>query len=416
MTDVLYTHLDNGLTVILKRMTHAPVGSFWIHYGVGSRNERTGETGISHFVEHMLFKGTPTFPGHVLKRAIEREGGSWNASTGMDATRYHETLPVEHLDMALRIESDRMVNALFDTDDVESERTVIISEREGRENSPGWRLSEELDAIAFRVHPYHHAILGDMADLRAMTRDQLYQHYRTYYVPNNAIAVAAGDFDPETLLGRIRELFGPIPAGPTPPPVTRVEPPQQGERRVHLRGAEPTSFIQIGFHTPDASHADYYPLVMLDAILDGAAAQHRSSRLYRALVDTELATGVGSGFGATLDPYLFSFDATVREEKAIADVEAALLAEIERAQSEGVQEWELTKALKQIRAGMAYAEETVTGQASRLGFAELIGDYQFFAKKLDCLQTVTPADVQRVATTYLTAKNRVVGWYTPEKT
>ena len=415
VTAPLYTRLANGLTVILQRTTHAPVASFWVYYRVGSRNERTGETGLSHFVEHMLFKGTPTFPGHAVKQAIEREGGFWNGYTGSDSTRYFETLPVEHLDLALRIESDRMAHALFDPDDVKSERTVIISEREGHENSPGWRLSEEVRALAFRVHPYHHMVIGDKPDLETITRDQLYQHYRTYYVPNNAIVVAAGDFEPTSLLARIEELFGPLPAGAPVPTFQRVEPPQAGERRVHLTGPDPTAFLQMAYHTPDVSHTDYVPLVMLDILLDGAAPQHRATRLYRALVQTELATSVSSSQGSNLDPFLFYLSATVREGCAIEAVEAALLQAVERVQNDGVEERELARGIKQMRAGAAYAVETVTGQASRLGTAESLGDYRLFDTLVDRLQEVTPADVRRVAQTYLVAKNRTVGWYTPDK-
>lgn len=414
MTDPLYTTLDNGLTVILKRMTHAPVASFWIFYRVGSRNERTGETGISHFVEHMLFKGTPTFPAQSLKRAIEREGGVWNGMTSMDSTKYYATLPVERLDLALRIESDRMRNALFDPDDVESERTVIISEREGHENSPGWRLGEEVRALAFRVHPYHHAIIGDKADLRTITRDQLYRHYQTYYAPNNAIVVASGDFAPDVLLARIADLFGVIPAAAPPPPVTRAEPPMAGERRVHLTGPDPTAFVHMAYRTPSVSDPDYYSLTMLDAILDGASAQHRSSRLYQALVETELATAVSSSYGASLDPYLFSFSATVRDGESPADIEAALQREIERVAGEPVAEREMAKALKQVQAQIAYVTETVGGQASRLGTAEILGDYRMLDRLLARLQAVTAADIQRVAATYLVPTQRVIGWYTPQ--
>ncbi len=415
MTDPLYTHLDNGLTVILQRATHAPVASFWVTYRVGSRNERSGETGISHFVEHLLFKGTPQFSARALKRAIEREGGTWNGMTGMDATKYYATLPAERLDLALRIESDRMVNARFDAADVQSERTVIIAEREGHENSPGWRLGEEMRALAFRVHPYHHAIIGDKADLQTLSRDQLYQHYRTYYVPNNAIVTAAGAFDPQALLARIEDLFGSLPGGPPPPPVTRQEPPQQGERRVHLVGPDPTAYVHLAYHTPAVHHPDYLPLVMLDVILDGAAPQRRSSRLYRALVETELATHVSSTYGASLDPYLFQFFATVREGRSPADVEAALRDVVAAVAAQPVTEAELAKAVKQMRAHMTYSVETAAGRAARLGSGESLGDYRFFDTLAGRLETVTAEAVQRVAQTYLTPTTSVVGWYTPER-
>ncbi|MBZ0310010.1 MAG: insulinase family protein, partial [Anaerolineae bacterium] len=187
--------LENGLVVLLKELHSAPLISFWVFYRVGSRNEQTGQTGISHWVEHMMFKGTPRYPAGVLDREIDRNGGIWNAQTSFDYTAYYETLPADRIDLAIEAEADRMVNAVFDPEEVDSERTVIISERQGSENSPMFWLNEEVQGMAFRVHPYHHTIIGDMADLETMTRDNLYQHYRRYYAPNNAIVVVVGAFN-----------------------------------------------------------------------------------------------------------------------------------------------------------------------------------------------------------------------------
>ena len=197
--------LDNGLTVVLKEMHHAPVTTFFVWYRVGSRNEKPGYTGISHWVEHMMFKGTPQFPGGTLDRAVSREGGRWNAFTWLDFTAYYETMPADRIDLALRLEADRMVNTIMEPDITETERTVIISERHMYENYPTFLLSEELQAAAFRVHPYHHEVIGDEVDLTTMSREDLYQHYRRFYAPNNAIAVAVGDFDTGKMLARITE-------------------------------------------------------------------------------------------------------------------------------------------------------------------------------------------------------------------
>ncbi len=165
--------LSNGLLVLLKEIHTAPLVSQWIWYRVGSRDEVAGRTGVSHWVEHMKFKGTPTFVAGTLDRAISREGGFWNALTHLDWTTYFETLPADKADLALRLEADRMVNSLFDPDDVASERSVIISERQGNENEPLFRLGEEVQAAAFRVHSYHHEVIGDLADLQSMQRDDL---------------------------------------------------------------------------------------------------------------------------------------------------------------------------------------------------------------------------------------------------
>ena len=204
MTNVHHYRLDNGLTVLLKEVHSAPVISSWVAYRVGSRNERTGQTGISHWVEHMLFKGTERYPAGVLDRLIDRVGGQWNAYTSSDFTTYFETLPSEHIDLALDAEADRMQNALFAPEEVESERTVIISERHGSENSPVFWLREEMRAASFRVHGYHHTILGDMPDLLTMTRDELYAHYRRHYVPSNAVLAIVGAFDVLSVGGSLK--------------------------------------------------------------------------------------------------------------------------------------------------------------------------------------------------------------------
>lgn len=418
-----YKKLDNGLTVILKENHNAPVASFWAWYRVGSRNEVPGITGISHWVEHMLFKGTPTFPKGTLDREISRNGGTWNGMTWLDYTTYFETLPADRFDLALRIEADRMVNSLFDPNEVESERTVIISEREGNENYPTWLLGEEVQAIAFRVHPYHHEVIGDKSDLQTMTREQLWQHYKMYYAPNNALVVAVGDFESAQLMDRIAELFGRIPAGPPLPGVPFVEPAQRGERRVHVKGPGATAYLQMAFHVPDARHPDIFPLIVLDTILGGAQSMtlfggsppSKSSRLYKALVETELATSVYSNLSLTIDPFLFYFGATVRTGRTLAEVEAALWAELQRAVQQPVTPEEVAKAVKQTQAQFAYSSESVTNQAFWLGYSEIVtGSYTWFYAYLDRIGAVTAADIQRVAATYLTETNRVVGWYLPE--
>jgi zinc protease len=210
-TPVTHLQLSNGLQVMLKEIHTAPIISNWIWYRVGSRDEVPGTTGISHWVEHMQFKGTKQFPAGVLDKAVSRDGGVWNAFTYMDWTTYFQTMPADKIDLGIRLEADRMVNSTFDPDEVSSERTVIISERQGNENQPMFQLGEAVQAAAFRVHPYHHQIIGDMADLQTISRDDLYNHYQNYYVPGNAVAIVTGDFDTDVMLARIKELYEPIP-------------------------------------------------------------------------------------------------------------------------------------------------------------------------------------------------------------
>ena len=411
--------LDNGLIVLLKEVHTAPVISWWVLYRVGSRNERTGQTGVSHWVEHMLFKGTEQFPAGVLDKAVDREGGVWNAQTSYDYTAYFETMPAGRIDLALRAEADRMQNAVFDPDEVESERTVIISERQGSENSPTFWLFEETRGAAFRVHPYHHQIIGDMVDLQTMTRDDLYGHYRTHYVPNNAIAVAVGDFETAEMLARIEELYSGIPRGPEPPRLIRTEPPQQGERTVRVEREGNASYIFQAYRAPAATDPDWFKLAVADSILAGASAPggnsigNKTSRLYKALVETELAASVGGGLYPSIEPYLFNIMVTVRDGRTPEEVQAALAAEIERLYNGDVTQDELDKARKQAKALFAYGTESVTGQAFWLAFSENFSSYSWYENYLEHLEAVTLDDVRDAARRYLRRSQRTVGWFIP---
>jgi zinc protease len=414
--------LDNGLTVLIREMHHAPVASLWLWFRAGSRNEVPGSTGVSHWVEHMMFKGTPQIPKGELDRLISREGGYNNAMTWLDWTAYYETLPAQRIDLALEIDADRFVNALFDPKEVEAERTVIISERQGAENQPGFRLGESVQAAAFRIHPYHHMVIGDMCDLTTMTRANLYHYYQRYYAPNNAVLVMSGDVDAESTLSRIEALFGGIPAAQRLPPVGREEPAQMGERRVVVEGEGTTAFVELAFHAPSADDPDFYPMLAMNAVLAGISrlspfgggSANRSSRLYKALVETELASSVAGDLPITLDPFLYTLSATVLAGRAPQQVEDAMWTQIERVVNEPAYEEELTKALKQARAHFAYSSESVTHQALWLGFAEILSDFNWFMTFVDRLGQVTIEDVRRVATKYLTRRNCTVGWYVPD--
>ena len=414
--------LDNGLTVVLKESRHAPVTTFWVWYRVGSRNEVSGITGISHYAEHMLFKGSEAFPKDLVHKEIARNGGVRNAYTWLDFTTFFETLPADRIDLGLRIEADRMVNALFDPEEVTLERTVIISERQGAENRPTFLLREEVTGAAFRIHPYHHDTIGDMCDLETISREELWHHYQTYYGPGNAIAVAAGDFDPQQMLGRIEELFGGIPARSAPPPVNRTEPPQRGERRVDLEGRDSTAHLQVAYHGPASQDPDFFPMVILSSILTGATGMslltagppNRTSRLYKALVEEGLAAGVSGSLSPMIDPYLYDISATVRAGRTLDQVEEALNAEMERILAEPISEGELQTAIKQSKAQFAYSSESVTSQGFWLGYASIVADVAWYEGFLDSLAAVTVEDVTRVANTYLRKQNRTVGRYIPQ--
>jgi zinc protease len=418
---VTTTTLANGLKVMLKEIHTAPIISNWVWYRVGSRDETPGITGISHWVEHMQFKGTPKFPAGVLDKAVSREGGVWNAFTYMDWTTYFETMPAEKIDLGVRLEADRMANSIFDPDEVSSERTVIISERQGNENNPLFRLGEAVQAAAFRVHPYHHEIIGDMADLETISRDDLYGHYKSYYLPSNALVVVTGDFETDMMLTRLQDLFGVIPSGEEPRRKIRTEPKPSGEHRLTVEGPGETTFIQDTYRAPAATDPDFFPFVVLDSLLTGPSSlnlfgggiSNKTSRLYRVLVEGELAVSLHGSLPATIDPFIYAITATVHPQKSPEEVILAINDEIKRAQDQAPSVEALTRAVKQARALFAYGSESITNQGFWLGFTEMFASYDWFTKYLDNLAAVTPEDVQRIAQTYLRPTNRVLGTYLP---
>ena len=411
MTQLTHHTLPNGLTVLLREVHSAPVISWWLAYRVGSRNEPTGMTGISHWVEHMMFKGTERFPAGALDREIDRAGGQWNAFTSMDATKYFETLPAAKIDIAMQAEADRMTKALFDADETESERTVIISERQGAENQPTFWLGEAVRAAAFRVHGYHHEIIGDETDLRTLTRADLYRHYRQHYRPANAAAIAVGAFNSADMLATIEELYGSIAADGAPDLFSRPEPAQGGERRVVVERPGKTAFFELCHRVPAATHADWMKLQVLNTILSGSggASDNKTSRLYQALVKTEIAASVGAWLTPTVDPYLYSIIVTLRDDRSPDEAETVLLDEIARLQADGVSESEMIRARKQTRAAFAYRTESVTEQAYWLAQSFILGDVHWFDKYAERLMRVTAEDVRAVARRYLVARNRVAG-------
>ncbi|MEQ8678016.1 MAG: pitrilysin family protein [Aggregatilineales bacterium] len=415
MTNITKHTLENGLTVFLKEVHAAPIISWWVVYRVGSRNEPTGKTGVSHWVEHMMFKGTPKYPGGMLDRAIDRIGGRWNAFTSLDYTMYHETLPAEHIDLALESEADRMTNAIFDLAETESERTVIISERQGSENSPMFWLREEMNAVAFRVHGYHHHVLGDLADLQTITRDDLYGHYRQHYVPTNAFVIGVGAFDTPDMLAKVKTIYGAIPIAPAPKHFVRAEPEPQGERRVIVNRPGHTAFLRVSFRTPSATEPDWFKVDMLDSILTGPGGgiDNKTSRLYQALVKTEITAGVSGGLSETIDPYLYSITMTVRDGHTIEEAEAAFNVAIQNVIDNGVTEAELNRAKKQAKASFAYEMESVSNQAYWIAQSAILGEDDWYERYLARIEAVTTQDIQEAAARYLIPERRITGWLVP---
>jgi zinc protease len=409
-TEIRETILPNGLKVLIKELHAAPVVTIWTFYRVGSRNERLGVTGISHVVEHMFFRSTATMKTGEIDRRIQLAGGRHNAFTTHDYTAYHISLPSDQLETALRIEGDRMLNCAFDPGELKTELGVVVSELQGRLNDPEELLEETTRETAFLLHPYRFPIIGLKADVQSLTREAVWNYYQTYYHPGNAVVVIVGDVRTEAALDLVRRHFGGLPNHPRTQPTVPRESPQQGERRVVVKGAGTIAYLQAAFHVPPAGHPDLYPLAVLDAIL----AQGKSSRLHRALVETDLAAGLASDLTQLLDPGWFAFYLTAREGVAHDRIERSFTEAIERVRREGVTERELQKATNQVRADMTINHGSVSGLARAIGSFEMTVGYREIDRYGDRIRQVTTADVQRVAREYLTADNRTVGWFVPD--
>ena len=409
-TGIQETILPNGLKVLTRELHAAPVVTVWTWYRAGSRNERSGISGISHQVEHMMFKGTPSLKPGDIDRLVQLAGGHHNAFTSFDSTAYYITLPSEHLETALRIEGDRMMNCTLDPQELAHEKGVVLSELQGRQNDPDELLEEAVRSVAFRVHPYRHPVVGWKSDVEAFRHDAVKEYYRTYYQPNNAVLVLVGDFQTDAVLALVRKYFGSLPAGPPPPPVVSQEPLQKGERRLILKEPGPAALLQILYHTPPARHPDLYPLAVLDAILTTG----NSSRLYLALVETELAASETSYLSRRLDAGWIMFYFTARDGVPHERIERAFGEAIERVQADPVSDFELQKAINQVRAELTFARGSVSGLARAIGSMEITVGYQEVETYLDKIRQVTAADVQRVARQYLTPDNRTVGWFLPQ--
>jgi zinc protease len=416
--------LDNGLRVIIQEEHTAPLASVWAWYRVGSKDEPPGLTGVSHWVEHMNFKGTANIPRDRIKGIIEQFGGSWNGYTFIDQTTFLETATRDALDRMLFIESERMSACLYDPEDCESERTVIISELEGGENDPDQLLDQELTATAFKAHPYRHPTIGWVADLQAMTRDDLYGYYRRFYMPNNATLVVVGDVETGQALDRVEHHFGRIPAGTPPARVRTVEPEQTGERRLTIRRRGTTAYLKAGYHAPSVSDPAFFPLLVLDAALTGAKGLNlwssfrvpppqRTARLYRGLVERGLASSVSGSLLPTEQPFLYTVSVTAMEGTSLDAVEAVLLDELERVRREGITPAELERSKRQLRTRLVFECDSVTNLAHQLGYFDTIAGVGLFRELPDRIAGVTLDQVSAVAGAVLGESNRTVGWFDP---
>ncbi|MBI2962663.1 MAG: insulinase family protein [Deltaproteobacteria bacterium] len=404
--------LANGLKILVLPVTKAPVVTLQIWYRVGSRNEKLGTTGLSHLLEHLMFKETDKLKPEEFSRIIQANGGELNAFTTADYTAYFETLSADRLPLALELEADRMSNLKLREETTEPEKRVVMEERRLRSvDNPWGALYEEMNAAAFRAHPYMWPVIGWMSDIQSATLADIRDHYQTYYRPNNAIVVVVGNVDPDATIDRVRGAFGPIAAGPAPRPVTEVEPPQLGERRVIVKKEANLPALVWAYKVPNIKSADSYALEVLSTILSDG----ESSRLYRKMViDERLLLDVNADNPLlSLDPNLFTLSGQLLPDKKVEDVEAMLEKEIEAIASRPVSDRELQKAKNQIEAQFVFAQDSNFYQAMLLARVELIGDWRSLDGYLPAIRKVGAEDLRRVARQYLVPDQRTVGVLVP---
>ena len=412
--------LDNGLTILLKEIHTAPVISHWIWYRVGSRCEHPGKTGLSHFVEHMQFKGTAAYDSETIDRIISQKGGHMNAFTYLDWTAYYQTMPADAIRLAVELEADRMTNSLFDPVEVESERTVIISELENQENEPTYRLNEALRKAAFTAHPYRTEIIGQKEDLYNLTRDDLYNHYRNYYAPNNAVLTMAGDFDTDEMLEMIRSAYSAIPAREIPACTAVPEGLINGPLTIEEHGPCDITTMQFIWRCPAGNDPDIFPLTILDSILSGPATlnmfgqgtiTNRTSRIYQKLVKSRKAVAIGGGYTTTVDPYMYTLSVFLSPGTDPAEISDTIHEELRDIMQHGITPAELAKACKQARAMFAYSCENITNQAYWLGYSSMFADPEWYTTYTDKLEQVTAEDVRMTAQKYFRSGNCLTGIY-----
>ncbi len=404
---------SNGLEVLVREDRSAPVVAFLVLYRVGSRNEAVGYTGATHLLEHMMFKGTTEHHrdrGTQIAAVLERVGADFNATTWLDRTNYFETVPTGQLDLAVRIEADRMRNALIDDGDRQSEMTVVRNELERGENDPLSVLDTYAHATAFREHPYHHPTIGWRADVEGVSTERLKAFYDTFYWPNNATAIVVGDVTTEEALATVAKHFGTIPASPEPVPgVYTTEPEQQGERRFVVRRAGADGIVLLSFRTAEAAHADSAPLAVVSALIGTG----RSSRLYRDLVDTQLASDAAASAERFHDPGVFQVYGFLLPEVSHATVERRMLETLEKLRNETVSEAELEKAKRIVRTSIVFSREGATNYGYELSEAVSSVGWEWFFDFPEAVEKVTAEDVKRVARATFRRSQMTVGWFVP---
>jgi len=388
--------------------------TFQVWYRVGARNERDGKSGLAHFLEHMMFKGTPTTKPEEYSRIIAKNGGRSNAFTSSDVTVYFATMSRDKIGVEIELEADRMANALLGDTYFEPEKKVIQEERRLRtDDNPSSALGEVAGAIAYTVHPYRRPVIGWMDDIQNLSRQDLVDFYKLYYAPNNAYIVVTGDFSTDEILAKIKAAFEKIPRGAEPPKVRAEEPPQRGERRVILKKEAELPFLLMYYHAPNLKSPDNYALDLLSVVLAGG----RSSRLYHELVyQKRIARSIDADYsGVSIDPTGFSVTGQLMPGKEPAEVEREIDGLLEKIKLELISERELQKAKNQIESSFIFAQDSIFGQAMKIGYYEAAAGWRMMDAYLDGIKRVTREDIRRVAKQYLDRDRRTVGVLIPTK-
>ncbi|HYL73725.1 MAG TPA: pitrilysin family protein [Bryobacteraceae bacterium] len=413
--DVKTDSLSNGMKILVQEDHNIPNVAMYFFYKIGSRNEHPGATGLSHFFEHMMFNGAKKYGPGQFDVQMEKNGGNNNAYTSTDDTVYQDWFPSKSLELMMDMEADRIRDLAFDPKIIESERGVVYSERRSSvDNSNFGILFEQLRAAAFTAHPYHWPVVGWPSDIEAWTMDDLKNHFRMGYAPNNCTMVVVGDVSAANVFALAKKYIEPIPRQEPPPPVRTKEPEQLGERRVTVTKAAQLPIEMVAYHVPESKNADEWALDLMETIL----TRGQSSRLYSRMVDKEqLVLNVGVFRSTTLDPGIMIFNLQPRSGIEPARAEKVLFEELDRVRNQPVTDQELRKAKNQLLADHYRQLKTINGRANLLGTYEVFyGDYHKLYTVEQAYEAVTVADIQRVAAKYLTEKNRTVATLIPEKT
>jgi zinc protease len=411
---VTETVLGNGLTILTKETHAAPVAYFSVFYKVGSRNEITGQTGLSHILEHMMFKGTNDLPPGSISRIFQKNGAEINAATSMDYTYYHELISADRLELAVRIEADRMENSKFDPTELNHEMSVVRSELEGDANDPNWQLSNfTFTPLAFINHSYHWPTIGWRADVEnaAKHREIIYNYYKNHYMPNNATVVVVGDFDTAKVVGLCQKYFGGYAPGKLESHHITPEAEQTGEHRGVLRRPGSTGQVMMGWKAPVLGNPDHYVMDVIGIILSSG----RTARFYQNLVEPGYAQDTSAEGFDTRDPYLFIVSATPQAGVSNDRLEQALTTEIEKLKTAPVSDDELTRAKNQIEASFTFQNDSVSQQGDQLGFYQTVfGDYRYAATYVNRIKAITAAQIQAAAQKYFVADKRTVATFEPQ--